>query len=423
MKSTDITLLARRVILAATLVLAMTPITAKAQTPAQLFDDVVLQDIYLFMDPADWQKLRDNYLLDTYYPARFVWNGIELGRVGIRSRGSGSRSPEKPNLLVAFNRYDSNQKLFGLASVVLKANNQDASLLREVLAMKLFRRIGLPAPLEAPARLYVNGELFGAYTLVESIDEVFLARNFGEDTGYLYDWQENRDQGYHFEYLGPDPSLYVPAPWDPKTRKSSPDAAFIEAMVRAVNETPDQDFVRVVSRCIDLRQFVVYLATEQFVADYDGFLGRVFGMNNMYWYRFASGDPFVLIPWDRDGAFGWAATPIFEGVEENVLAHRALQDLFGVPGESDRVGRRAGRVAGTRAGAALQPAPRHRPRRSPQAVQRGRIAGGVHRRGLRAWHREPARVRAAAGRLRAFRSPGGRLRSVALAKAAACGER
>ncbi|MGB9604457.1 MAG: CotH kinase family protein, partial [Bryobacteraceae bacterium] len=326
MKSTDITLLARRVILAATLVLAMTPITAKAQTPAQLFDDVVLQDIYLFMDPADWQKLRDNYLLDTYYPARFVWNGIELGRVGIRSRGSGSRSPEKPNLLVAFNRYDSNQKLFGLASVVLKANNQDASLLREVLAMKLFRRIGLPAPLEAPARLYVNGELFNAYTLVESIDEVFLARNFGEDTGYLYDWQENRDQGYHFEYLGPDPSLYVPAPWDPKTRKSSPDAAFIEAMVRAVNETPDQDFVRVVSRCIDLRQFVVYLATEQFVADYDGFLGRVFGMNNMYWYRFASGDPFVLIPWDRDGAFGWAATPIFEGVEENVLAHRALQD-------------------------------------------------------------------------------------------------
>lgn len=299
---------------------------AAAQTPSRLFDDATLQDVHLFVDPADWQKLRENYLLDTYYPAKFVWNGIELARVGIRSRGSGSRSPEKPNLLVAFNRYDSNQKLFGLATVVLKANNQDASLLREVLAMKLFRRMGLPAPLEAPARLYVNGEFFGAYTLVESIDEAFLRRNFGEDSGYLYDWQEDRTNGYRFEYLGPDPSAYVPTLWDPKTRKSSPDAAFIEAMVRAVNQAPDSEFVKTASRYIDLKQFVLYLATENFLADYDGFLGRVFGMNNMYWYRFAGGDPFVLIPWDKDGAFSWAGTSVFEGVEENVLARRALQD-------------------------------------------------------------------------------------------------
>jgi uncharacterized protein (TIGR03437 family) len=314
-----------RVLSAALLLAGLTPSPAFPQTAAQLFDDVALQDVHLFVAPADWQKLRENYLLDTYYPARFVWNGMELDRVGIRSRGSGSRSPYKPNLLVAFNRYNSNQKLFGLATVVLKANNQDASLLREVLAMKLFRRMGLPAPLEAPARLYVNGEFFGAYTLVESIDEAFLARNFGEDSGYLYDWQESRDEGYRFEYLGPDPSAYVPAPWDPKTRKSAPDAAFIEAMVRAVNQVPDQDFVRVVSQYLDLKQFVVYLATENFLSDYDGFLGRVFGINNIYWYRFASGDPFVLIPWDKDGTFDWAGTPIFEGVEENVLARRALQ--------------------------------------------------------------------------------------------------
>mgnify|MGYP001111607581 CR=1 FL=1 len=314
-----------RVLIAAWLLAGLAPYTALAQTAASLFDDVAQQDVHLFVDPADWQKLRENYLLDTYYPARFVWNGIELDPVGIRSRGSGSRSPEKPNLLVAFNRYNKNQNLFGLATLVLKANNQDASLLREVLAMKLFRRMGLPAPLEAPARLFVNGEFFGAYTLVESVDEAFLARNFGDNSGYLYDWEENRDTGYRFEYLGPDPSNYVPAPWDPETRKSAPDAAFIEAMVRTVNQAPDPDFVREVSRYIDLKQFVVYLATETFLSDYDGFLGRVFGMNNMYWYRFAGGDGFVLIPWDKDGAFDWAGTPIFEGAEENVLARRALQ--------------------------------------------------------------------------------------------------
>ncbi len=312
----------------ATAVLALTNLAAGglAQTSSRLFDDSTLQDVHLFVDPADWQKLRENYLLDTYYPAKLVWNGLELDRVGIRSRGSGSRSPYKPNLLVSFNRYESSQKPFGLASVVLKANNQDASLLREVLAMKLFRRMGLPAPLEAPARLYVNGEFFGAYTLVESIDEAFLMRNFGEDSGYLYDWQEDRTNGYRFEYLGPDPALYVPRLWDPKTRKSNPDAATIEAMVRAVNQAPDGEFVRAVSRHIDLNQFVLYLATENFLADFDGFLGRPFGMNNMYWYRFAGGDGFVLIPWDKDGTFGWPETSVFDAVDDNVLSRRVLQD-------------------------------------------------------------------------------------------------
>ncbi len=304
-------------------VLAARP--AAAQTAARLFDDSSLQDVYLEVEPKDWQALRDNYLLDTYYPARFVWNNVMLDRVGIRSRGSGSRSPEKPNLLVSFNRYQSAQRLFGLAAVQLKANNQDASLLRETLAMKLFRRMGIPAPLEAPARLFVNGEFFGAYTLVENMDEAFLLRNFGDDSGYLYDWQENRNEGYRFEYLGPDPALYVPAMWDPKTHKSDPDAAGIAAMVRAVNESSDAEFYSEVSRYIDLKQFMTYIATEKFLADYDGLLGRVFGMNNFYFFRPAAGTPGLFLPWDKDGAFDWEGAAAFEGVQENVLARRAMQ--------------------------------------------------------------------------------------------------
>lgn len=298
---------------------------ASAQTSARLFDDSSIQDIYIQVNPKDWQTLRENYLLDTYYPAEFLWNGAAVPRSAIRSRGSGSRSPEKPNLLVAFNRYDPAQRFLGMVSVVLKANNQDASLLREVLAMKLFRAMGIPAPLEAPARLFMNGEYFGAYTLVESMDEAFLSRNFGDASGYLYDWQENRTDGYRFEYLGPDPALYVPTLFDPKTRKSDPDAAGIAAMVRAINQAPDETFVQEVSRYLDLKLFVNYLAVESYLSDYDGFLGRVFGMNNFYFYRFADGGNGVFLPWDKDGACDWAGQLLFEGVEQNVLARRVMQ--------------------------------------------------------------------------------------------------
>lgn len=309
---------------AAILLSALTAFPAPAQTAAPLFDDSQVQDIYLTVDPKNWQTLRENYLLDTHYPADFTWNGFTLQRVSIRSRGSGSRSPEKPNLLVTFNRYDSQQRFLGLTAVQLKANNQDASLLREVLAMKLFRRMGIPAPLEAPARLFVNGEFFGAYTLVENMDEGFLQRNFGETSGYLYDWQENRTDGYHFEYLGPDPALYVPTMWDPKTNKSNPDAAGIVAMVEAVNQAPDADFVRAVSPYLDLKQFMNYLATENLLDDYDGFLGRVFGMNNLYFYRPPDRGPGLFTPWDKDGTFDWEQRSIFDGVNQNVLARRAM---------------------------------------------------------------------------------------------------
>ncbi len=60
-----------RVALAAVMLTGMAA-GAAAQSAAGLRDDSTLQDVHLFVDPADWQKLRDNYLLDTYYPAKFV---------------------------------------------------------------------------------------------------------------------------------------------------------------------------------------------------------------------------------------------------------------------------------------------------------------------------------------------------------------
>jgi uncharacterized protein (TIGR03437 family) len=304
-------------------VLASCPSQAKAAT--SLFDDRQVQDIRLDVDSAVWETLRGDYLWDTYYPAQFIWNGQSVANVGIRSRGSGSRSGAKPNLKVAFDKYDGDQRFLGLASIVLKANNQDPSMLRELVVMQLYRRMGLPAPREAPARLSVNGEFFGAYTIVEVIDEAFLLRNFGEDSGYLYDWSATETStGYHFEYLGLNPASYSPLMWDPSNHKKNPDAAPIEAMVRAINQSSDDDFEAAVSPYLDLKLFMTYIAIEQYVNDWDGVLGGTYGMNNFNSYRFAGTNLFQLLPWDKDLSFDWYATSITSGVEANVLARRAM---------------------------------------------------------------------------------------------------
>src|SRR6185295_9225423 len=93
-----------RLILILVAVLAVPASVSRAQTapvaepdPADpFFDDTVVHDIKLTINTRDWQSLKINYLDNTVYPCYFVWNGQTVRNVGIRSRGTGSRSGVKP---------------------------------------------------------------------------------------------------------------------------------------------------------------------------------------------------------------------------------------------------------------------------------------------------------------------------------------
>ncbi|MCC6537069.1 MAG: CotH kinase family protein, partial [Bryobacterales bacterium] len=165
----------------------------------QFFDETAFQEIRLEIHPDDFKKLQDNYLDNTYYPANLLWKSQYLENVGIRSKGRTSRRPNKPGLRVDINRFE-DQEFIGFKSFLLDNNIQDLSLIKERLAMLLYKQMGLPAPRETHGRLYVNDVYIGVYALTESTDKKFLKRWLDEDEGYLYEW-EFRD-GYRFEYLG-----------------------------------------------------------------------------------------------------------------------------------------------------------------------------------------------------------------------------
>ena len=106
------------------------------------FDDTVLHEIRLAINSKDWHTLKSNYLANDYYPCDFKWGSHIVRNVGIRSRGTGSRSGVKPGLRVDFDRYTSNQKFLGLKSFVLRNNTQDQSNMHERLSMLFFRTDG-----------------------------------------------------------------------------------------------------------------------------------------------------------------------------------------------------------------------------------------------------------------------------------------
>jgi hypothetical protein len=294
-----------------------------APTAADLFNDQVVHELRLFMYSGDWELLQARFMENTYYPADVHWNGVTVRNVGVRSRGSGSRDPRKPGLKIDFNEYVSGQTLVGLKSIALDNFRQDPGMIKELVSMQLFRKMGQVAPRVSHARVYVNNEYIGLFAILEPVDKTFLKTWLGDNTGYLFEF--NWSNNWYFEWLGADLDPYV-AMFEAKTRDDEPPEQIyrpLEAMVEAANHTSLRTWDTVMQDYLDLEVLLRYVAVETFLSDHDGFAGD-WGLNNFYVYRFAENGRSVLLPWDKDVNFREISRDIFDGFDQNVLLSTAL---------------------------------------------------------------------------------------------------
>jgi len=295
-----------------------------APAGAPLFDPSVLHEASLDIDPSAWQALRDNYLSNQYYAANLTVDGVAVRQVGIRSRGEGSRSEEKPGLKVEFDKYVPAQEYYGYKSLVIDNMTQDSSMLRERLSFLVFEAMGIAAPRNAFTRLTVNREYWGLFNLVEPVSKPFLEARLGEKSGTLFDYEWQFP--YDFSWLGPATARYVPLPFQPETNEEKPDvAAGLVAFIRAINEEPDATFLAAMAGRLDVDRFLTHLAVENAIAEGDGILGDQ-GLNNFYLYEYGAKNRFVFIPWDKDSTFRSHAWPLYRNLEENELTRRLAAD-------------------------------------------------------------------------------------------------
>ncbi len=311
------TLLAR-----ATLVFLLAVAWPSRVTANDFFDTTALQTLQLTMHAQDWADLRAHVDSNEYYPVDVEWHGIRVRNAGVRSRGLSTRYHAKPGLEISFDRYAVRQRFMGLRSVVMDNLISDPSMLRERVAMNFLRRVGVPAPRETFARLVVNGDDMGLYTMTEALDPTFVQGRFG-DPGALFEYRWTRP------FFATDPgsdldayrTLFAP-------RNDAPRSTFewyqpIRDLFRAINDAPDATFARDVSALLDLDAFIRLVAADVVLAEWDGFLGYD-GMNNVYLYR--QGAVSQLLPWDKDHAFHAVDYPVLAGAAENVLMRRLLSD-------------------------------------------------------------------------------------------------
>jgi spore coat protein CotH len=299
-------------------------------TSEDVFDGDTLHDVHLYMHSRDLQRLRSEYLENTYFPADLVWRQTRVRNVAVRSRGGlATRDPVKLSFRVDVNRYHPGQTFLGLRAIVLDNLFQDRTMMHEALAMSVHARMGQTALRESFCRVYVNREYQGLYAIVEDVDESFLTRTLGRDGGYLFEYQWQ--QPFHGGPLGADFGIYRTL-FEAKTHERAPDDE-LYVPIRKLFDTaslPEDVATREdLERYVDLEQLVTALALDTLLGEEDGLAG-LHGMNNFYLYRDAESTRHSFIPWDRDRAFNLIDSSIFDRVHENALTRRALSygDLF-----------------------------------------------------------------------------------------------
>ena len=246
-------------------------------------------------------------------PRKYVTARVEEGsnvfeNVGVHLKGAvGSfRSiDDKPGLTLSFSKQASNRTFHGSSKIHLNNSVEDPSYLNEKLGTILFARAGIPAPAVHHALIELNGRRLGLYVLKEGFTPEFLARNFADPTGNLYDTDTAREITDNLQRdIGNGPNNDL---------KKLAQVAQLSDAGQRWERLPE---------VLDLSEFVSFVAMEIMIKHRDGYsLAR----NNYRLYHNPQTRKFVFLPHGMDQLFHrpdsqW--NPAMSGLLAQVLLSR-----------------------------------------------------------------------------------------------------
>lgn len=140
----------------------------------------------------DWEGFIETCENEEYSMCSVVIDGENYSNIGIRAKGNTSLSnvsqmdSDRYSFKLEFDQYDSTKSYYGLDKISLNNIIQDNTYMKDYLVYRMMGEFGVAAPLCSYVYITVNGKDFGLYLAVESIEESFLQRNYGNDYGELY---------------------------------------------------------------------------------------------------------------------------------------------------------------------------------------------------------------------------------------------
>ncbi len=171
------------------------------QYESELFDHSEVIQIDILMDEDAWNSMLSNALTEEYVSCDVVINGLKLTQVGIRPKGNTSLSSiamdpdtDRFSLKLEFDHYVEGQTCYGLDKLILNNNYADSTNMKEAIIYDMYQYLNADASLYQYAKISVNGKYWGLYLALEAVEDSFLLRNYGTESGNLYK-PENQDMG------------------------------------------------------------------------------------------------------------------------------------------------------------------------------------------------------------------------------------
>jgi spore coat protein CotH len=257
-----------------------------------------------------------------YVAAELEFAGYEA-ETGVRLKGASTFDTldGKPSLKLNFGAFTPGARFLGVERLTMNAMKFDPTKLREAAAYRLFEQVGVPASQHGFAHLTINGEDYGLYSLIETLDENFLGRGYPDDPdGNLY------DSTFIFADLtGAGIVNFDLQEGDPATA-----GADLQALVADLDAGA---FEEVFERRFDVSTTLSYLAVDLATSNWDGYSRNT---NNYLLYHATLTDRWSFVPWGQDTAFRGGG-PVYGGVRARITT-ACLGDPVCRPALEQRIG-------------------------------------------------------------------------------------
>lgn len=272
---------------------------------AQNFYDInTIQEIKINFYQSNWQFLLDSLKDEPGQPYLLVpsveINGQAFDSVGVKYKGYSSYDPDnlKNPLHIELNHVKKGQNYLGVKDIKLSNVFEDPTFTREILSYEILQKY-MNEPLANYAKIWLDGEYWGVYVNVESINKPFLRKHFhtdGDNPFFKCNPVDvlgtNGHSDLKYDEDHPDSAYYYPR----YELKSDYGWAQLLALMDTLTNYPNK-----VDRVIDVDRALWMLAFNNVVVNLDSYTG-VFAQN--YYLYQDKNDRWLPVVWDLNLSFG-----------------------------------------------------------------------------------------------------------------------
>jgi hypothetical protein len=266
------------------------------------FDSQEILNISLDLPPASVDGLVH---FGDYVPGTFHLDDRQ-SEVGVRLKGSSTFDTlkKKPSFKLAFDAFTPGNRFLKLEHLTLNAMKYDKTMMREAVAYHLLGMTDVPSPRHAFASLTINGEPYGVYSVIETLDNHWLKRVLPDDPdGNLYDTL----------YTTSDLTDAGLSSFSQQEGDEATAGADLEQLVKDLDAGSILD---VLNTRFATDAVLDYLAFDLATGNYDGYSRNT---NNYLLYHAPLADRWYFVPWGQDTAFGGQG-PLFMAVRARVTS-------------------------------------------------------------------------------------------------------